>query len=161
MAAGLRRLIELASRASGLPDSSGDDSSSPANCHGRRGVPSQVRPACPACLLIADAVVGHQRGQGESADVGQRVLVVAGSDSAPVRERDFAALLFAARELSHTETKSSGTFEPALIRSFQDAEQAAANWMRSVGNDRRAADTTAVRARRSWLTRRWPKLKRR
>jgi hypothetical protein len=49
--------------------------------------PSPVR----ACLLIADAVVGDDRGEEYAAEVGQGVLVVAGGDAAPVLEAVEAA----------------------------------------------------------------------
>jgi len=39
-----------------------------------------------ACLLIADAVVDDDRGQGDAAEVGQGVFVVAGGDAAPLLE---------------------------------------------------------------------------
>ena len=44
------------------------------------------RNAARACLLTADAVVDHDGGESDAAEVGQRVLVVAGRDSAPLLE---------------------------------------------------------------------------
>lgn len=38
------------------------------------------------CLLIVDAVVGDDRGEEYSAEVGEGVLVVAGGNAAPVFE---------------------------------------------------------------------------
>jgi len=39
-----------------------------------------------ACLRIADAVVDDDGGQGDAAEVGQGVFVVAGGDAAPLIE---------------------------------------------------------------------------
>jgi len=49
-------------------------------------VPAGVLPDLVACLLTADAVVDDDRGQGDAAEVGQCVLVVAGGDAAPLFE---------------------------------------------------------------------------
>ena len=45
-----------------------------------------------ACLLTPEAVGDYERGKGDTAEVGQRVLVVAGGDSAPLLESVEAAL---------------------------------------------------------------------
>ncbi len=39
-----------------------------------------------ACLLIADAVVDDDRGEGDAAKVGQGILVIAGGDPTPLLE---------------------------------------------------------------------------
>ncbi|EUA00625.1 his Kinase A domain protein [Mycobacterium kansasii 824] len=45
-----------------------------------------------SCLLIVDAVIGDDRGQGDSAEIAQGVFVVAGGDGAPVFESVEASL---------------------------------------------------------------------
>lgn len=55
-------------------------------------VPCGVSSRARSCLLTPYAVVDDQCGQGDAAEVGQGVFVVAGSDAAPVFESVEAAL---------------------------------------------------------------------